>query len=866
MSRPEDIPGYDNDDEGHSHSALPRIGALLGLVTTTAALFAVAHGNKSDHASTASPGSATVTAESPFESGGTFTFTGPKPTATPNSAHANHADVNNADNVPATTQQFTKSQILRITHTVANNNTYVISTHHRTQHGKGGLRGEVLANINKNLRNGTLLADSGHDQPEPKGGTDSPEVSSDPVYEAPSTTTSEPTPAASPQQQDSGPAKAKHHPETDSHDQSPPPPSSPQEPNEHKPPQNGGTPANPSAGKQEHTPAPKSTPDHTHPAHTVKPKVSPTATATPPSSPASKPHPKVTPTPTPAATAVPPPSTGNGNILFDNTAKLNAGVTGFPYESVVPGHVKVVPDPLGKLGKVMEFDIADSDRPYSGASNPRADFETPGLFPPNSDRFFTGEVYLPPGFPKLVDCGMSQNGFTQVSEVYGPPHGGSPPLGLKLVCKNNDGHPHLTLSRGARYGQNLQWISDASLDDGQWHEYEVETVSSTDPSAGLVRIWFDGKPQVFANNQNTLHYDTLRPGVNWDGKTPNVLNVNFYRAAGAMLGKVTLFHGPTEVSDSFIPPLLNQDHSQSPPPKATPTPAPSPKPAPSPTPTPSPAPNPSPTPSPNPFPAPNVGNRVVGTDFEDFPLGTTGHPPSQGGLDPNTLGKVFDSIQHDYDSQIKCDIVVTDEQALSGKQSLKVTASPPSQTPNNNDPGRCQPQVNMPPITQGTEQKYSWGMLVPQYDVAQIDRGRPYFLDVGAGFRNVDTKANGPGGGIGTLFPPSASNPTPYLRSANNLAGTVGAFSNGEVDVPFEFGKWLRIMEIIRWSHGSDGFREVFADGKQVGTTYHGATLNSGNKVVFRADGIYEGVKVNEPRSLYLDDLEVDNTTEPPIN
>jgi hypothetical protein len=229
-------------------------------------------------------------------------------------------------------------------------------------------------------------------------------------------------------------------------------------------------------------------------------------------------------------------------VLYDGSAQLAAGQIPFTYQSMIAGHVTVVKDPVAGNFNVMRLAVADSDRPYSGASNPRADFETPGFFTSGSDLYYSIKFLIPSGFPTL-----KSGGFYQISEVYGPPHGGSPPIGIDLF-PGAGGRPVVSLQRGAGHGYDRPWTGP-TLDTG-WHTVYVHTKSAAD-NTGSVSIWFDGQPQTLTNGSQTINYATLASGVNWDGHTANVLNVNSYRRAGAYPGTVVTYQAAAKVGTTL---------------------------------------------------------------------------------------------------------------------------------------------------------------------------------------------------------------------------------------------------------------------------------------------------------------------------
>lgn len=135
---------------------------------------------------------------------------------------------------------------------------------------------------------------------------------------------------------------------------------------------------------------------------------------------------------------------------------------------------------------------------------------------------------------------------------------GSPPIGIDLF-PGAGGRPVVSLQRGASFGYDRPWTGP-TLDTG-WHTIYLHTVMAPD-NTGSVQVWFDGQPQTFSNGAQTINYPTLASGVNWDGHTANILNVNQYRSAGAYPGTVVTYQAAAKVGttlaavqDSPTPPL-----------------------------------------------------------------------------------------------------------------------------------------------------------------------------------------------------------------------------------------------------------------------------------------------------------------------
>ena len=217
-----------------------------------------------------------------------------------------------------------------------------------------------------------------------------------------------------------------------------------------------------------------------------------------------------------------------GSVLWYGSFESgNIDKTLFPYSNFVAGHVTVVPDPAGSGQKVLRFAIPDSDRPYSGATAPRGDVESPPFFHPGNEVFVGTQTLLPigSGFP------TSAGGWFQVSEIYGKPYGGSPTIGQDLI--HDSAGWHYCLQRDATHGYDKPWVGPVL--DGKWHQVIFHVRFATN-NTGFVEVYYDGVLQKFSNGSTRLYYITLQKGIDWDGTDGNFLNTNSYRQAEAYPG------------------------------------------------------------------------------------------------------------------------------------------------------------------------------------------------------------------------------------------------------------------------------------------------------------------------------------------
>lgn len=238
-------------------------------------------------------------------------------------------------------------------------------------------------------------------------------------------------------------------------------------------------------------------------------------------------------------------SPGGGSLWNGSLACSCISSQIFPYQSFVSGHAAVVPDPVTGRQNVLKFAVSDRDRPYSGDTNPRADIESPRIFKPGDDEYVSVPVLVPTSTP-AVDTNTA---WFSLAEIYGPPFGGSPTVSVALSDWHENGQNHFIMNQDARYGWRRAWTGPAS-NDGRWHTITFH-VNFEPNDSGFVQIYFDGQPQTFANGTTTLHEPTLDPGVNWDGRDGNFLDLQSYRSAGSFPGTVTTYEGTPRIGPSL---------------------------------------------------------------------------------------------------------------------------------------------------------------------------------------------------------------------------------------------------------------------------------------------------------------------------
>jgi hypothetical protein len=207
-----------------------------------------------------------------------------------------------------------------------------------------------------------------------------------------------------------------------------------------------------------------------------------------------------------------------------------------------PNGVTVVSSPVRSGRRAARFTVSSSSTRANCAhvptSSPRAQLVSPNLFTQGSDSYIAFSTYFPSNFPTVTH-------WLQFAEIYGPPFGGSPSMGFDLVGN------HMTLQRDATHHHDHIWTSPGTIRKGSgWEDIVVHVKFSTDPRVGFVELWLNGARQRFSNGSTRIYYDTLVPGVNWDGHTPNRLFINQYRSP-QITGTLVLYHDAARVGTSY---------------------------------------------------------------------------------------------------------------------------------------------------------------------------------------------------------------------------------------------------------------------------------------------------------------------------
>jgi hypothetical protein len=245
----------------------------------------------------------------------------------------------------------------------------------------------------------------------------------------------------------------------------------------------------------------------------------------------------------PAAAAAPATGGSDGHGLSAPMWTGNFSTGSFSQYQFVqdcPGGVSVVPNPVAGGGMAAKFTVSDANTKYNCSNvysaNPAASILTSGMFQNGDDRYIGFSTLFPTGFPTITS-------WFQFAELYGPPYSGSPPIGFDVSGNS------LGLWRGLNHNYDNPWR--APIQPNVWERIVAHVKFSTDPSVGFIEITLNGVQQKFSNGSTRLYYQTLVPGTNWDGKTPNHLDLDQYRGSSPALGTVSIYHSNAEVGMTY---------------------------------------------------------------------------------------------------------------------------------------------------------------------------------------------------------------------------------------------------------------------------------------------------------------------------
>ena len=208
-----------------------------------------------------------------------------------------------------------------------------------------------------------------------------------------------------------------------------------------------------------------------------------------------------------------------------------------------PSGVTVVTSPVRAGKYAAKFTVGDGDTSAKcndvPTDNPRAQLVSDDLFKNGDDYYIGMSTFFPADFPEPTD-------WFQISEIYGPPFGGSPSMGIDMEGNR------IVLARDETHGYDTPWVMTRDVAKGKsWEDLVLHIKFSNDPAVGFVEIWHNGVKQTFKDGSQKLFYATLAEGINWEPGGFNSMFTNLYRSSDSKLGTVTIYHDEVLVGKTY---------------------------------------------------------------------------------------------------------------------------------------------------------------------------------------------------------------------------------------------------------------------------------------------------------------------------
>lgn len=134
-------------------------------------------------------------------------------------------------------------------------------------------------------------------------------------------------------------------------------------------------------------------------------------------------------------------------------------------------------------------------------------------------------------------------------QIYGPPWGGSPTIGLQVAGGRLT--LHFAQTSGNKTLHTSIWQGSPIARGLRWEKIILRVKMSADPTAGFVELWYNGLKQRLISGQERYYFKTLDLGRNWDEASPNILYAQQYRSATMTLGEVTIYHDNYKIGNTY---------------------------------------------------------------------------------------------------------------------------------------------------------------------------------------------------------------------------------------------------------------------------------------------------------------------------
>lgn len=246
---------------------------------------------------------------------------------------------------------------------------------------------------------------------------------------------------------------------------------------------------------------------------------------------------------TPTTPATPTPNPQPTNITWYSADFETGDLSQWYNNQSCPGAITVVNDPVRAGNYAAKFSVTDNDTsancPKSPTLDPRAQLIASYRLKEGDDVFIGLSTFFPADFPNITE-------WLGISQIYGPPYGGSPTMGLGVKGDR--------LQFSAYYDgkHHTVWTSQPIRKGTNWEDIVLHLKLSPDRTVGFVELWHNGARQTLLGGATRYNYPTLVEGLNWTGTGgENYLYAQQYRSRTAKLGTVVLYHDNFKIGTTY---------------------------------------------------------------------------------------------------------------------------------------------------------------------------------------------------------------------------------------------------------------------------------------------------------------------------
>lgn len=191
--------------------------------------------------------------------------------------------------------------------------------------------------------------------------------------------------------------------------------------------------------------------------------------------------------------------------------------------------------------------MEESDLPFAGNVNPRAQLNKDHLFCEGDERYVGSSVYVPSSFPDtLPSDGWFILGSHGYAENAAGEYKGSSPGSLHMV-PGSSGVTRFGYRQDESYNFAELWRGP-SVQENKWYDFVFHIKFSRDASVGFVELWVDGELQTLTDGSTRAYYRTLKDGTVGCG---SLIRTQYRKEMMGLPDPTTIYHDQVKVGTSY---------------------------------------------------------------------------------------------------------------------------------------------------------------------------------------------------------------------------------------------------------------------------------------------------------------------------